>query len=162
MSNEYTPDVVFPPGRTILEMLHLQGKTVEELADSMGYTESYMQKIIQGDRLDEDTARNLETKLGGTIEFWNVLEAHYRGWLLATGKAIKPLTDALDRCGIPYHVENGGKNVLFGCVFVTRTQWGFFRVLAGSQVYESNEITDVIEWAFRRADDETRNQLGYK
>jgi plasmid maintenance system antidote protein VapI len=145
-------------------MLDLQGRTVEELADSWGRTDKYMMLLIQGvEPLNEDIARNLEATLGGSIEFWNNLEKHYRIW--ARGgyacAALRSLTDALDRCHVPYTVENKGRNVLFGGVFVTHTKWGFFRVLNGTQTYESNDITATIKWAFRHADDETRLLLGY-
>ncbi len=83
--NEYRPDLVLPPGDTLLETIEAMGMTQAQLALRMGVTEKHINEIIKGKAsLTEDTALKLERVLGINASFWRNLEHMYRRYLAET------------------------------------------------------------------------------
>jgi HTH-type transcriptional regulator / antitoxin HigA len=80
--NEYTPDIVTPPGETLLEVLEARGMTQVELAERMGRPKKTISELINGKiELTPQTALQLERVLGVPASFWSNLERHYREYL---------------------------------------------------------------------------------
>lgn len=75
----FRPDVVFPPGDTLLETIEYIGMTQAELAERMGRPEKTISEIIKGKTaVTPETALQLERVLGIPAEFWQNLEQEYR------------------------------------------------------------------------------------
>ncbi len=82
INNEYTPDVVSPPGETLLEKLKEIGMTQAELANRMGRPKKTINEIIKGKAsITPETALQLERVLGIPARFWNNREQLYRQYL---------------------------------------------------------------------------------
>ena len=80
--NEYEPDVVSPPGSTLLESLEGLGMTQMELAERTGRPLKTINEIIKGKAaITPETAIQLERVLGSPARFWNNRERHYRDFL---------------------------------------------------------------------------------
>jgi addiction module HigA family antidote len=80
--NQYEPNVVSPPGETLLETLQERAIAVEELAAKMGVSERAISSLISGNApLTPEIARQLEQFLGIPADFWNNRERHYREYL---------------------------------------------------------------------------------
>jgi HTH-type transcriptional regulator / antitoxin HigA len=78
-NNEFSPDLVFPPGDTLLETIDTLGMSQKGLAVRMGVTEKHVNEIIKGKAsLSEETALRLERVLGVPASFWRNLEHSYR------------------------------------------------------------------------------------
>ncbi len=81
-ANEYEPDMVSPPGDTLLETIETLGMSQSELARRMGRPRKTMNEIIRGKaEITPETALQLERVLGVTASFWLNRERHYREWL---------------------------------------------------------------------------------
>jgi addiction module HigA family antidote len=79
VQNEYEPDVVSPPGETLLETLENLGMTQTELAERTGRPLKTVNEIIKGKAaITPETALQLERVLGIPARFWNSRERHYR------------------------------------------------------------------------------------
>jgi addiction module HigA family antidote len=77
--NEYTPDVVSPPGETLQELLDERGMSQAELAERMGRPKKTINEIIKGKTaITPETALQLERVLGVPAGFWTNMEKHYR------------------------------------------------------------------------------------
>lgn len=77
--NEYLPDVVSPPGETLLEMLEERGMSQAELAERTGRPKKTINEIIKGKAtITPATALQLERVLGAPASFWNDREQNYR------------------------------------------------------------------------------------
>jgi addiction module HigA family antidote len=77
--NQYQPNVVSPPGETLLETLQERAITVEELAAKMESSERAIASLISGNApLTPEIALQLEQFLGIPAHFWNNRERHYR------------------------------------------------------------------------------------
>lgn len=77
--NEFEPDVVSPPGDTLLEALEERGMTQLDLARRTGRDKKTLNEIIKGKApVTEDTALQLERALNIPARFWNNLERNYR------------------------------------------------------------------------------------
>lgn len=77
--NEYRPNVVFPPGDTLWEILEATGMSQAELAARMGVTEKHVSAVVKGKSpISEDMALRLERVLGTDAVFWRNLEHLYR------------------------------------------------------------------------------------
>src|SRR3954465_2712942 len=77
--NQYSPDVVSPPGETLKETLEALCMSQAELAERMGRPKKTINEIIKGKAaLTPDTALQLERVLGIPAGFWNNREHHYR------------------------------------------------------------------------------------
>ena len=80
--DEYTPDVVAPPGDTLLEVLEDRQISAAQLAVSTAQPPEVIQGILQGNTaISADTARRLEEALGVPATFWKNLEQNYRTYL---------------------------------------------------------------------------------
>jgi addiction module HigA family antidote len=80
--NQYTPDVVSPPGETLKETLEALGMSQAELAERMGRPKKTINEIIKGKAaLTPDTALQLERVLGIPAGFWSNRDHHYREFL---------------------------------------------------------------------------------
>lgn len=79
LTNEYQPDVVTPPGKTLQEVIETLGMTKAELADRIGKTPKTVGEIIKhGAPITPGTAMELEKVLGVPSSFWNNRERRYR------------------------------------------------------------------------------------
>jgi HTH-type transcriptional regulator / antitoxin HigA len=79
IENEYYPDVVSPPGVTLLEMLDERGMSQADLAERTGRPKKTINEIIKGKAaITPATALQLERVLGVSARFWNDREQHYR------------------------------------------------------------------------------------
>jgi HTH-type transcriptional regulator/antitoxin HigA len=79
IENEYIPDVVSPPGETLLEMLEERGMSQADLAERTGRPKKTINEIIKGKAtITPATALQLERVLGAPASFWNGREQHYR------------------------------------------------------------------------------------
>lgn len=79
IENEYAPDVVSPPGETLLEMLEERGMSQADLADRTGRPKKTINEIVKGKAtITPATALQLERVLGVPASFWNDREQHYR------------------------------------------------------------------------------------
>lgn len=79
VKNEYEPDVVTPPGETLLETLHALGMRQAELATRIGKTPKALVDIIKHNaEITPDTAMQLEKALGIPASFWMNRERRYR------------------------------------------------------------------------------------
>lgn len=80
--NQYFPDVVSPPGETLLETLEALGMSQAELALRTGRPKKTINEIIKGKAaLTPETALQLERVLGVPSGFWNNREYHFREFL---------------------------------------------------------------------------------
>lgn len=76
---EYAPDIVTPPGETLLEMLEERGMTQSDLADRTGRSKKTVNEIIKGKAtITPATSLLLERVLGVSASFWNEREQQYR------------------------------------------------------------------------------------
>lgn len=79
IQNEYMPDLVSPPGETLLEMLIERGMSQAELAERTGRPKKTINEIIKGKAtITPATSLQLERVLGAPASFWNDREQHYR------------------------------------------------------------------------------------
>lgn len=82
IQNQYIPDVVSPPGETLLEILEDRGMSQAELAERTGRPKKTINEIIKGkSALTPETALQLERVLDTPASFWNNREQNYRDWL---------------------------------------------------------------------------------
>jgi HTH-type transcriptional regulator / antitoxin HigA len=78
----FTPDVVFPPGETLRELIEARRMTQVELSQKLNLTEKTVSQLLNGKApLTQDTALKLERVLGVDASFWNNLEARYQEYL---------------------------------------------------------------------------------
>jgi HTH-type transcriptional regulator / antitoxin HigA len=79
IQTEYMPDVVSPPGETLLEMLEERGMSQSELAERTGRPKKTINEIIKGkSTITPATALQLERVFGTPASFWNNREQQYR------------------------------------------------------------------------------------
>jgi addiction module HigA family antidote len=77
--NEYEPDYVTPPGKTLKDALDALRMDQAELARRIGMTPKTIGAIIKhGAPITPETALNLEKALGVPASFWNNRESRYR------------------------------------------------------------------------------------
>lgn len=77
--NQYMPDIVSPPGDTLMETLEAISMSQAELAQRTGKSKKTINEIIKGKAaLTTDTALQLERVLGIPASFWNNRERLYR------------------------------------------------------------------------------------
>ncbi len=77
-SGTYEPDLVFPPGDTLRELLDERGMTQAELAERMGRPKKTLNEIAQGKaQITSETALELETVLGVPAAVWTNLQSAY-------------------------------------------------------------------------------------
>lgn len=79
IKNEYMPDVVSPPGETLVDILEERGMTQAELSERTGRPKKMINEIIKGKApITPTTALQLERVLGTPASFWNNRERNYR------------------------------------------------------------------------------------
>lgn len=79
IQNEYIPDVVSPPGDTLLEIIEERGMSQAELSERTGRPKKTINEIIKGKAaITPETALQLERVLGAPASFWNDREQFYR------------------------------------------------------------------------------------
>ena len=80
--NQYAPDIVSPPGETLLDILEERDMSQAELARRMGRPHKTINEIIHGKAaITAETALQLERVLGTPASFWNNREQNYRAFL---------------------------------------------------------------------------------
>lgn len=80
--SEYSPDVVSPPGETLVEVLAASGMSQAELAERTGRPKKTINEIVKGKAMiTSETAVQLERVLGVSAAFWARREATYRAYL---------------------------------------------------------------------------------
>lgn len=73
------PDVIFPPGETLLESLEYKGMTQTELAKRTGMTTKHINEIVKGKiAISPEMALKLESALGVPASMWLALEQQYQ------------------------------------------------------------------------------------
>jgi addiction module HigA family antidote len=81
IQTEYMPDVVSPPGETLLEMLEERGMSQAELAERTGRPIKTISEIINAKTaITTETALQLEKVLGAPARFWINRERNYQEW----------------------------------------------------------------------------------
>ncbi len=79
IQNEYQPDFVTLPGKTLAETLEAYGMTQAELASQIGYPLKTITEIITGEgAITPEIAIQLERVFGVSATFWNNRERRYR------------------------------------------------------------------------------------
>jgi HTH-type transcriptional regulator / antitoxin HigA len=77
--HRYEPDLVLPPGETLLEVLTERGMTQSELADRTGLSAKHINQIVKGQApITPDTALLFENTTGVAARVWSNLEVAYR------------------------------------------------------------------------------------
>lgn len=77
--HRYEPDLVLPPGETLLEVLTERGMTQSELAERTGLSAKHINQIVKGQApITPDTALLLENTTGVAARVWSNLEVAYR------------------------------------------------------------------------------------
>jgi HTH-type transcriptional regulator/antitoxin HigA len=80
--NEYHPNVVTPPGKTLQETLDALDITKAGLAERIGMTPKTVGEIVNhGAPITPTTAMQLEKALGVPASFWNNRERRYREYI---------------------------------------------------------------------------------
>lgn len=78
-AHRYEPDLVLPPGDTLLEVLDERGMTQAELAARTGLSAKHINQITKGAAsITPDTALLLESATGVSARVWSNLEIAYR------------------------------------------------------------------------------------
>ena len=79
MKNQYQPDVVSPPGETLLETIETLGMSEADLAERTSLLRKTIHEIIRGKAaLTPETALQLEKALNIPAQFWVNRENSYR------------------------------------------------------------------------------------
>src|ERR1035438_10206680 len=79
IQNQYVPDVVSPPGETLLELLESRRMSQAELADRTGRPKKTINEIVRGKAaITAETALQFERVLGIPASFWMAREQNYR------------------------------------------------------------------------------------
>ena len=108
--NQYSPDVVSPPGETLKETLEALGMSQAELADRMGRPKKTINEIIKGKAaLTPETALQLERVLGIPGGFWTNRDYHFREFLAKRQERerLKPKVGWLDTLPVREMVKLG-------------------------------------------------------
>jgi addiction module HigA family antidote len=83
IKNEFQPDLVTPPGDTLLEILEEKGMSQAEFANRTGRPKKTINEIIKGKTaITHETAIQFERVLGTSKDFWINREHNYRVWLI--------------------------------------------------------------------------------
>ena len=79
--DQYSPDIVSPPGETLAETLSERGISPADLALQMGCSHRTVHGLVSGrSRITPDIAQQLERILGVPAHFWLRREQHYQEW----------------------------------------------------------------------------------
>lgn len=127
----YSPDVVYPPGDTLLEKLEELDMSQVELSNRTGLSAKHVNQIIQGNAsVSPETALLLERATGVSATAWNRLELGYRQYRLRTEEtaALKSDIGWLDELPIKALVKRGWVDKQADAVEQLREVLGFFGV----------------------------------
>ncbi len=98
LGNEYSPDLVSPPGETLIEILEEQGMTQVAFAVRTGRTPKLINEIVKGKApITTETAIQFERVLGVSASFWNNRERAYQEFLAMEAER-KKLSLILEWC----------------------------------------------------------------
>ncbi len=139
----YEPDVVSPPGVTLLETIEALGLSQSDLAERMGRPVKTINEIISGKAaITSDTALQLEMVLGVPASFWRNRESHYREFLARDKERSHLASDAslLKRVPEAAMVKAGWIEKARGPVERTRAVLRFFGV-ASAQAWEQVSVS---------------------
>ena len=145
------PDVVSPPGETLLDILEEQGMTQAELSDRTGRPKKTINEIIKGKSpITPATALQLERVLGTPASFWNDREQHYRESLArqAERNSLKGQVDWLNQFPIKEMIEFGWLASSDDLVEMMRHVLSFFGIASPTQWSEIWQRPSV---AFRKS-----------
>ncbi len=79
IQNQYIPDIISPPGETLLDTIETLGMTQANLAERTGRSKKMINEIIKGKApITPKMAIDLERVLGVPASFWNNRERNYR------------------------------------------------------------------------------------
>jgi addiction module HigA family antidote len=82
LQNQYEPDVLSPPGDTLIETLEALGMSQAQLAERTGRSKKMINEIIKGKApITPKMSIELERVLGVPAGFWNNRERHFREYL---------------------------------------------------------------------------------
>jgi HTH-type transcriptional regulator / antitoxin HigA len=103
IQNQYLPDVVSPPGETLLELLVSRRMSQAELADRTGRPKKTINEIVKGKAaITAETALQFERVLGVPASFWTSREQGYRESLARAKEALDLESQAGWLDEIPY------------------------------------------------------------
>jgi len=87
MPSRYRPARLIPPGATIARELEARGWDQRHLAEIMGCEENVVSGIIDAQQqITLETAGQLASAFGTSVEFWTNLEANYRQRISGPGR----------------------------------------------------------------------------
>ena len=89
IENQYEPDYVSPPGRTLLETIEVLGMSQARLAECTGRPKKTISEIVTGKAaITPETAIQFERVLGVPATFWNNHQRHYDEYLARRAEQI--------------------------------------------------------------------------
>jgi len=139
IQNEYLPDVVSPPGDTLLEIIEGRGMSQAELSERTGRPKKTINEIVKGKAaITPATALRLERVLGAPASFWNDREQHYRESLArqAERNSLQGQVDWLNQFPIKTMVEFGWLPAGDDPVEMLRNVISFFGIASPIQWHE--------------------------
>ena len=139
IQNEYMPDVVSPPGDTLIEILEERGMSQAELSERTGRPKKMINEIIKGKAaITPSTALQLERVLGAPASFWNDREQNYRESLArqAERNSLQGQVDWLNQFPIKAMVEFGWLPECDDPVEMLRHVISFFGIASPTQWHE--------------------------
>lgn len=110
IQNQYTPNLVSPPGETLLEIIEELEMSQAELAKRMGRPKKTINEIIKGKAaITPQTAIQLERVLNTPANFWNNREQLYRQHLarMEENENLANEVDWLEKFSIKDMVQKG-------------------------------------------------------
>jgi HTH-type transcriptional regulator / antitoxin HigA len=82
----YKPDLVSPPGETVLELLNMHGLSQADFADLIGTPRNIITEIIRGNKaITPENALKFERAFGVPVTFWLTRESQYRAYSGSAG-----------------------------------------------------------------------------
>ena len=153
----FEPDYAVPPGASLREVIEAQGMTQKELADRLGMSPVYLNRIFSGELpISQETAKKLHLVTGVPVRFWIKLEGQYRTQLAALKSQEQ---QAADQDALRAWVErfNYARYAAAGWVRSTRS-WqkkvdnllAFFAV-DGPEQWETVHLAALNQGAYRRS-----------
>lgn len=101
--SEYRPRMAIHPGRTLHNYLTYLGVSQKWLAERTGLTEKHISGVLNGNSsITAETAIRISNTLGGSVEFWTNLDAHYRATIARMNQEKKAAEEVELLNDIPY------------------------------------------------------------
>lgn len=80
-THTYEPDVVYPAGETLAELLEERGMTQADLAARTDLSAKHINQIIKGvSSITPETAVALQRATDVPVEVWTRLDSAYQAW----------------------------------------------------------------------------------